>query len=138
MPGTLLTGLLDHLRHLAVALGLWRHCFEKRSSFCRYSGFISSAPTAAGSSFRVVSAMRVSTKPALEDWPLTAILDLFVRRAATALNDGFARDLVCQLAGALIHKMLLWGDRSPSTDPKAYVEAVLEGIGFPCRSGQQK
>lgn len=29
MPGTLLTGLLDHLRHLAVALGLWRHCFEK-------------------------------------------------------------------------------------------------------------
>lgn len=134
--------------------------------------------------------MRVSTKPALEDWPLAAILDLFVRRAVTALNDGFARDLVRQLAavasdgdtitttnlvemftprrdafsekireaqsdgqidstfdpkimqdllaGALIHKMLLWGDRSPSTDPKAYVEAVLEGIGFPCRSDQQK
>lgn len=82
--------------------------------------------------------MRVSTKPALEDWPLTAILELFVRRAATALNDGFARDLVRQLAGALIHKMLLWGDRSTSTDPKAYVKAVLEGIGFPCRSGQQK
>ena len=82
--------------------------------------------------------MGVSTKPALEDWPLTAILDLFVHRAATALNDGFARDLVRQLAGALIHKMLLWGDRSTSTNPKAYVEAVLEGIGFPCRSGQQK
>lgn len=134
--------------------------------------------------------MRVSTKSALEDWPLAAILDLFVRRAATALNDGFARDLVRQLAavapdgdtitqtylvemftprreafsekireaqsdgqidstfdpkimqdllaGALIHKMLLCGDRSTSTDPKAYVEAVLEGIGFPCRSGQQK
>lgn len=121
---------------------------------------------------------------------MAAILDLFVRRAATALNDGFARDLVRQLAavapdgdtitqtylvemftprreafsekireaqsdgqidstfdpkimqdllaGALIHKMLLCGDRSTSTDPKAYVEAVLEGIGFPCRSGQQK
>ncbi|APX32204.1 hypothetical protein BH708_05110 [Brachybacterium sp. P6-10-X1] len=136
---------------------------------------------------------RADSEAGLEDWtnwPLLAILDQFVRRAAAALNDGFARDLIRQLvalgpdgdaitqtylaemftprrdafsakireaqadgqidrsldpeimqdllAGALIHKMLLWGDHATNADPRAYVEAVLESIGFPSRRGQHK
>lgn len=39
------------------------------------------------------------------------------------------------LAGAVIHRLLLWGDVATDTDPKAYLDAVLEAIGFPRRSG---
>lgn len=136
-------------------------------------------------------AFRAESEAGLEDWadrPLEAILDLFVDRAAAALKDDFARDLLRQLvaldpdadaitqtylvemfaprreafsaiireaqddgwidptldpelmqdllAGALIHRLLLWGDLAADTDPKAYVEAVLEAVGFPRRPGQ--
>lgn len=131
-------------------------------------------------------ALRAASEAGLEDWadrPLEVILDLFVERAAAALEDAFTRSLVRQLvalgpdagaitqtyltemvaprreaftakireaqaggqidpaldpelmqdllAGAMIHRLLLWGDLAADTDPKAYVEAVLEAVGFP-------
>src|SRR5690625_678579 len=45
-------------------------------------------------------AFRAESEAGLEDWadlPLEAILDLFVDRAAAALEDAFARDLLRQL-----------------------------------------
>src|SRR5699024_6128051 len=119
-----------------------------------------------------LQALRATSEAGLEDWadrPLGAILDLFVERAAAALEDDFARDLVRQLvalgpdggtvtqtyltamvaprraafsarireaqadgqidpaldpelmqdllSGAVIHRMLLWGDLAADTDP---------------------
>ncbi len=135
-------------------------------------------------------AFRAESEAGLEDWAdgtLEEILDLFVARAATALEDEFARNLLRQLvalgpdgsaitqtylvemfaprrgafaarireaqddgqidpaldpelmqdllAGALIQRLLLWGDLAPDTDPKSYIEAVLETVGFRCRAG---
>lgn len=136
-------------------------------------------------------AFRAASEAGLEDWadrPLDSILDLFVERAAAALEDGFTRSLVRQLvalgpdggaithtylvelfaprreafsarireaqardqidptldpelmqdllAGAVIHRLLLWGDLTTDTDPKVYIESVLEAVGFrpPTRS----
>lgn len=133
-------------------------------------------------------ALRSESEAGLEDWaerPLEEILDLFVERAAAALDDVFARNLLRQLvalgpegatitqaylvgmfvprreefsakirgaqddghidpgldpdlmqdllAGALIQRLLLWGEYATETDPRAYVSAVLEAVGFPAR-----
>lgn len=35
------------------------------------------------------------------------------------------------LAGASIHRLLTWGGVATHTDPKTYIETVLEAVGFP-------
>ncbi|WP_139416045.1 TetR/AcrR family transcriptional regulator [Agromyces laixinhei] len=137
-------------------------------------------------------AFRAAAESGLEDWTdrtLDAILDIFVDRAAAALDDAFARNLLRHLvalgpdgeaithtylaemivprreafsakireaqargqieptrdpdlmqdllAGALIQRLLLWGDLASGTDPRDYVEAVLEAVGFPRRPGSR-
>lgn len=132
-----------------------------------------------------LQSFRAEAEAGLEDWaqrPLEEILDLFVERAAAALQDPFARNLLRQLvalgpdggeitqtylvemfvprrdafsekirqaqvdgqidpsldpglmqdllAGALIQRLLLWGEVVTDTSPEAYVEAVLKAVGF--------
>lgn len=132
-----------------------------------------------------LQSFRADSEAGLEDWaerPLEEILELFVERAAAALQDAFARNLVRQLvalgpdggqitqtylvemfvprreafsekireaqahgqidpcldpelmqdllAGALIQRLLVWGEVATETNPKSYVEAVLEAVGF--------
>lgn len=137
-------------------------------------------------------AFRAESEAGLEDWaekPLVEILALFVDRAAAALEDGFARDLLRQLvalgldggmitqtylvemfaprreafsakirqaqdegqidpgldpelmqdllAGALIQRLLLWGEMATDTNPRDYIEAVLAAAGFPRVRGRK-
>lgn len=129
---------------------------------------------------------RAESEAGLEDWadqPLDTILDLFLDRAAAALEDAFAGDLLRQLvalipdgnaitrtylaemfaprreafstkireaqadgqidpacdpeimqdllAGAVVQRMLVWGELASETDPRTYLETVLVAIGFP-------
>lgn len=50
-----------------------------------------------------------------------------------ALDPELMQDL---LAGALIHRLLLWGDMATDTDPRSHVNAVLSAIGFPRPPGR--
>lgn len=44
-----------------------------------------------------------------------------------SLDPGLMQDL---LAGALIQRLLIWGEVATDANPKAYVEAVLDAVGF--------